>query len=100
MIASDVISNPRTQSYIHDVTVTIHFRGMNFRFLVFFKRHILLPANQAVQAAGGGLMEGDVLVVACGRNVSIRNLRGLVETRAADQAVIRYAARVNVESWH
>lgn len=37
-------------------------------------------------------MEGDVLLVACGSKVSVRNLRSGLEDRAADRAMKRYGS--------
>lgn len=37
-------------------------------------------------------MEGDVLLVACGTKVSVRNLRSGMETRAADIAIKRHVS--------
>ncbi|KAJ3805452.1 hypothetical protein F5876DRAFT_69781 [Lentinula aff. lateritia] len=89
--AGDLLSNPRLQPYIHDVALSIRYGGKSFKFLVFFKRHKLLPPNQSVQNLGGGLVDGDVLLVACGKRVSIRNLRSGLEDRAADKAVRRFS---------
>ena len=37
-------------------------------------------------------MDGDILLVACGKKVNIRNLRNGTETKAADEAVRRYSS--------
>lgn len=92
VLASDLLSNPQLQSYIHDLTVTIRHRRILYKFRVFFKRHSYLPVNRSIQGLGGGRMEGDVLLVACGTNVSVRNLKSGVETRAADIAIKRHVS--------
>ncbi|KAJ3915357.1 hypothetical protein F5877DRAFT_81915 [Lentinula edodes] len=89
VFAKDLLSEPRLQPYVHDVVLTIRFRGKSFRFLVFFKRHKLLPPNRTIQSLQGGHMNGDVLVVACGKRAPIRNLRSGLEDRAADRAIRR-----------
>ncbi|KAE9384559.1 hypothetical protein BT96DRAFT_1007957 [Gymnopus androsaceus JB14] len=89
VLASDLLSNPQLQSYIHDMTVTIRYRRILYKFRVFFKRHKYLPINRSIQSLGGGRMEGDVLLVACGAKVSVRNLKSGLETRVADRAMKR-----------
>ncbi len=90
ILAADELSHPKTQSYVHDSIVTIQYRRKTHTFRVFYKRHKLLPINRALQ---GLEMEGDILVVACGKKVGVRNMRGKVEERAAEQAVRRQAIR-------
>ncbi|KAJ3806106.1 hypothetical protein EV368DRAFT_48836, partial [Lentinula lateritia] len=89
VFAGDLLSKPRLQPYIHDVILTIRYCGKSFKFLVFFKKHKLLPPNETVRNLQGECMNGDVLVVACGKRVSIRNLRSGLEDRAADRAIKR-----------
>ncbi|KAJ3805514.1 hypothetical protein F5876DRAFT_69730 [Lentinula aff. lateritia] len=89
VLASSLLSGPRRQSYVHDITLKIRYRGIVFKFLVFFKRHKMLPLNLSIHNLGGRDMKGDFLLVACGTKVSIRNLRSGLEVRAADEAVIR-----------
>lgn len=90
VLASDLMSNPQTQPYTHDLVLTTRYQRTVYKFRVFFKRHKLLPVNQSIQSMGGGRIEGDLLVVACGRKVSVRNLRSGKEDRAADRAVKRH----------
>ncbi|KAJ3897941.1 hypothetical protein F5879DRAFT_813304, partial [Lentinula edodes] len=90
VLASSLLSGPRRQSYMHDITLKIQYRGIVFKFLVFFKRHKMLPLNLSIHNLGGRDMKGDFLLVACGTKVSIRNLHSGLEVRAADEAVIRY----------
>ncbi|KAJ3766487.1 hypothetical protein FB446DRAFT_653722, partial [Lentinula raphanica] len=87
--ASHLLSGQRTQPYVHDAVVKIRYEGRIFTFLVFFKRHKLLPVNVSIQNIGGRIMRGDVLLVACGTKVSVRNLRSGLEDRAADRAIQR-----------
>ncbi|KAJ3847691.1 hypothetical protein EV368DRAFT_68897 [Lentinula lateritia] len=89
VFAADILSNPRRQPYIHDITLSIHYRGTLYKFLVFFKKHKMLPPNQSIQNLGGRHIDGDVLLVACGKRVSIRNLRSGLEDRVADIAIRR-----------
>lgn len=89
LLASDELSGPREQPYIHDTVIRIKHRRKDYTFRVFYKRHKMLPINQAVQALAGVAMEGDVLVVACGKRVGIRNLSSRLEAQAAEHAVRR-----------
>ncbi|KAH7871144.1 hypothetical protein F5051DRAFT_447626 [Lentinula edodes] len=95
VFAGDLLSEPRIQPYIHDIALTVRYCGKSFTFLVFFKRHKLLPPNQSIQNLQGGHMRGDVLVVACGKRVPIRNLRSGLEDRAADRAIKRLTEALN-----
>ncbi|KAH7874201.1 hypothetical protein F5879DRAFT_1067459, partial [Lentinula edodes] len=94
VLASAELPHPQTQPYIHDSIVKVVHRGKQYKFRVFFKRHKLLPTNQAILQLAGAPMDGDVLVVACGTKVGIRNIRGRLETRAADKAVKRFAQHI------
>lgn len=98
VLASDLMSDHQMQPYIHDLVLTINCRRTVYKFRVFFKRHKLLPPNQSIHTMGGGRMEGDVLLVACGRKVSVRNLRSGIEDRVADRAVKRHVFRLRT-SW-
>ncbi|KAJ3752069.1 hypothetical protein FB446DRAFT_605450, partial [Lentinula raphanica] len=89
VLASDTLAGPNIQSYIHDTILNIHHRRRLYRFRVFFKRHVRLPVNQSIQRLSGIRMEGDVLLVACGRQVTVRNLRS-AEGRIADKAMRKY----------
>ncbi|KAJ3765864.1 hypothetical protein FB446DRAFT_794636 [Lentinula raphanica] len=93
--ASPLLSGQRIQPYIHDTVVKIRYGERNFTFLVFFKRHRRLPVNTTIQNIGGKAIHGDVLLVACGTNVSIRNLQSGIEDRAADRAVKRLTEKLN-----
>ncbi|KAH7872422.1 uncharacterized protein C8R40DRAFT_1052363, partial [Lentinula edodes] len=86
VLASDELSHPRTQSYVHDTIVSISHLGKRYKFRLFYKRHKLLPVNQAIQHLADVSLEGDVLVLVCGTKVEIRNLRSN-ELRAAEKAV-------------
>ncbi|KAH7874285.1 uncharacterized protein C8R40DRAFT_1047878, partial [Lentinula edodes] len=89
VFSGDLLSGSRLQPYIHDIVVTVRHRGTSFKYLVFFKRHKLLPPNQCIQNLQGGHINGDVLLVACGKKVSVRNLRNRLEVQAADKAIKR-----------
>ncbi|KAJ3928020.1 MAG: hypothetical protein NXY57DRAFT_902848, partial [Lentinula lateritia] len=91
IFAGNLLSGPRLQPYIHDIVLTIRYRGTLFKFLVFFKRHKLLPPNRCIQNLQGGHIDGDLLLVSCGKKVPIRNLRNRLEVRAADRAIKRLA---------
>ncbi|KAJ3852051.1 hypothetical protein EV368DRAFT_41834, partial [Lentinula lateritia] len=91
IFAGDLLSGPRLQPYIHDIVVTVRHRGTSFKYLVFFKRHKLLPPNQCIQNLQGGHIDGDLLLVSCGKKVPIRNLRNRLEVQAADRAIKRLA---------
>ncbi|KAF9065528.1 hypothetical protein BDP27DRAFT_1180507, partial [Rhodocollybia butyracea] len=90
VLASDLLSNHQLQPYIHDLMLTIYYEGVLHKFKVFFKRHKYLAVNQSIQHLGGGRMEGNVLLVACGAKVSVRNLRSGMEDQAADRAMKRH----------
>ncbi|KAJ3871271.1 hypothetical protein F5051DRAFT_341151, partial [Lentinula edodes] len=90
VLASDELSHPRTQSYVHDTIVSISHLGKRYKFRLFYKRHKLLPVNQAIQHLADVSLEGDVLVLVCGTKVEIRNLRSN-ELRAAEKAVRQFA---------
>ncbi|KAJ3897220.1 hypothetical protein F5879DRAFT_814131, partial [Lentinula edodes] len=90
VLASEELSHPKTQSYVHDTTVSISHLGKRYKFRLFFKRHKLLPVNQAIMRLANVSMEGDVLVLVCGSKVEIRNLRS-DELRAADKAVRQFS---------
>ncbi|KAJ3845691.1 hypothetical protein EV368DRAFT_53653, partial [Lentinula lateritia] len=89
VLASHLLAEPRLQPYIHDVTLKIRHCGKVYEFLVFFKRHKRLPLNLSVQNLGGRDVQGDILLVACGKRVSVRNLCSGLEDRAADKAIRR-----------
>ncbi|KAE9382938.1 hypothetical protein BT96DRAFT_1009845 [Gymnopus androsaceus JB14] len=94
LLAADQLSDPRMQPYVHDSIVTIFYRGKKYVFRVFYKRHKFLPINQALQNLAGVLMEGDVLVVAMGSKVGIRNIRDNLEMRVAERAVQKFAQKL------
>ena len=87
LLAADQLSEPRMQPYVHDSIVTTCHRGKKYVFRIFYKRHKFLPVNQALQQLAGVEMEGDVLVVAVGKKVGIRNIQSNLEMRAAERAV-------------
>lgn len=87
LLVADQLSDARMQPYVHDSIVTTNHRGKRYVFRIFYKRHKLLPMNQALQQLAGVQMEGDVLVVAVGKKVSIRNIHSSLEMRAAERAV-------------
>ena len=97
MLAADELSGQRLQPYVHDVTVTVRYRHKMFKFLVFFKRHKSLPGNRTVHSLSGMEMDGDVLLVACGKRVNVRNLRNGIERKAADLAISRCDLAYNQE---
>ncbi|KAJ3847059.1 hypothetical protein EV368DRAFT_51853, partial [Lentinula lateritia] len=94
VLASTELPHPQTQPYIHDSIVKVVHRGKQYKFRVFYKRHKLLPTNQAILQLAGAPMDGDVLVVACGTKVGIRNFGSRLEIRAADKAVKRFAQHI------
>lgn len=87
LLISDQLSDPRIQPYVHDCIVTTVFRHKRYVFRVFYKRHKLLPVNQALRRLTGVDMEGDVVIVAVGKTVNIRNIQNGLEMRAADHAM-------------
>ncbi|KAJ3736234.1 hypothetical protein DFJ43DRAFT_990276, partial [Lentinula guzmanii] len=91
VMASTNLMGARLQPYIHDCVVKIGHRRRQFTFRIFYKRHKFLPVNQAIQALAGVAIEGDVLIVACGKKVAVRNMQNRLEARAAEQAVKRFA---------
>ncbi|KAJ3768788.1 hypothetical protein FB446DRAFT_791984 [Lentinula raphanica] len=93
--ASQILSGQRMQPYVHDAVVKIRYGHRIFTFLVFFKRHKRLPVNIPIQNIGGKTMKGDVLLVACGTRVSVRNLCSGMEDRAADMAVKRLTEKLD-----
>ncbi|THU95288.1 hypothetical protein K435DRAFT_859673 [Dendrothele bispora CBS 962.96] len=95
VLAADELSGPRQQPYVHDIVVTLTYRRKVYKFRVFFKRHKLLPTNKSIRALCNVDVDGDVLVVACGKEVDVRNMRGKEEGRAADLAVKRLFARLD-----
>ncbi|KAJ3866967.1 hypothetical protein EV359DRAFT_35492, partial [Lentinula novae-zelandiae] len=100
IFAGNLLLGPRFQPYIHDIALTIHYRGKFFKFLVFFKRHKLLPPDQCIQNLQGGHIDGNLLLVSCGKKVLIRNLRNRLEVRAADRAIKRLAEALNpIRTW-
>ncbi|KAJ3873307.1 hypothetical protein F5051DRAFT_337890, partial [Lentinula edodes] len=94
VLAADELSHPRTQPYVHDSTVEIVHRGKRYKFRLFYKHHKLLPPNQAIQQLANVTMDGDILVVACGTKVNVRNFRNRLEVRAAEKAVRRFAQHI------
>ncbi|KAH7873336.1 uncharacterized protein C8R40DRAFT_1001392, partial [Lentinula edodes] len=62
VLASHLLSEPRLQPYIHDISLKIRHCGKVFNFLVFFKRHKRLPLNLSVQNLGGRAVHGDILL--------------------------------------
>jgi hypothetical protein len=89
VLAADELMGTKRQPYVHDSVVTIQHRRKNYTFRIFYKHHKLLPVNQPIQALDGLAMEGDVLVVACGKKVAVRNIQNNREIRAAENAVRR-----------
>ncbi|KAJ3779030.1 hypothetical protein FB446DRAFT_630835, partial [Lentinula raphanica] len=94
VFASDLLSDARLQPFVHDVVVSVQFGGQTRKFRVFFKRHVRLPLNQTLQNIGVHGFEGDVLVVAFGKQAPARNLRGWMENRAADEAIKKLATKI------
>ncbi|KAJ3716690.1 hypothetical protein C8R42DRAFT_588697, partial [Lentinula raphanica] len=43
--ASDLLSEARLQPFVHDVVVSVRHRQKTYKFRVFLKRHVQLPAN-------------------------------------------------------
>ncbi|KIK53123.1 hypothetical protein GYMLUDRAFT_122538, partial [Collybiopsis luxurians FD-317 M1] len=78
------------QPYIHDIIVTIFYNKKQYKFCIFFQRHLYLPSNQCVAGVNGAPIAGDLLVVACGKRYDVQNMNGLAETQAADLAARRY----------
>ncbi|KAJ3859657.1 hypothetical protein EV359DRAFT_50514, partial [Lentinula novae-zelandiae] len=77
VLASAELPHPQTQPYIHDSIVKVVHYGKQYKFQVFFKRHKLLPTNQAILQLAGALMDGDILVVACGTKAVKRFISSL-----------------------
>lgn len=90
LLAADQLSDAKRQPYVHDCTVTTTFRRRRYAFRIFYKRHKHLPLNQAVHTVANVAMEGDVIVVAYGKRVGLRNMRSRLEMRAAQDAVQKY----------
>lgn len=83
------LSDPKRQPYVHDSIVSVRYRRKSYTFRIFYKRHKLLPINQGLSQLAGVEMEGDVLVVMCGKRVGVRNICNALEMRAAEHAVQR-----------
>ncbi|KAJ3779633.1 hypothetical protein GGU10DRAFT_382120 [Lentinula aff. detonsa] len=94
LLVADQLSDPRMQPCVHDSIVTTCHRGKKYVFRIFYKRHKCLPVNQALQQLAGVEMEGDVLVVAVGKKVGIRNIHSNLEMRAAERAVQKFAQKL------
>ncbi|KAJ3808658.1 hypothetical protein F5876DRAFT_45554, partial [Lentinula aff. lateritia] len=92
VLASHLLAEPRLQPYIHNITLKICHCGKVYEFLVFFKRHKKLPLNLSVQDLGGRDVQGDILLVACGKRVSVWNLCSGLEDKAANKAIKQYVA--------
>ncbi|KAF9064072.1 hypothetical protein BDP27DRAFT_1230994, partial [Rhodocollybia butyracea] len=95
VLAADELMGTKQQPYVHDSVITIEHRRKKYTFRIFYKHHKLLPINQPIQALGGVAMEGDVLVVACGKKVAVRNFQNSREIRAAENAVRRFVQRLS-----
>ncbi|KAJ3769379.1 hypothetical protein FB446DRAFT_648748, partial [Lentinula raphanica] len=91
VLASEELSRSSTQPYIHDCVVEVVHRRKRYKFRVFFKRHKKLPINQPILQLSNARMDGNVLVVACGTKVSVKNLGSRLEACAANKAVQRFA---------
>ncbi|KAJ3900220.1 hypothetical protein F5879DRAFT_925620 [Lentinula edodes] len=95
VLASEELTHHKTQSYIHDCIVSVTHSGKSYKFRIFFKCHKFLPTNQGILQSANVEMDGDVLVVACGKRVTIRNLRNNIEVRAAEKAVKKFAQHID-----
>ncbi|KAF8951227.1 hypothetical protein BDZ97DRAFT_1626701, partial [Flammula alnicola] len=62
-IMEEAFSGMRTQPHIHDVIVTVQWRGRWYRFHIFVKNHRLLPMNPTVSAMVPGCQwNGDIVI--------------------------------------
>ncbi|KAJ3753727.1 hypothetical protein EV360DRAFT_74277 [Lentinula raphanica] len=91
VFATETLSYPKMQRYVHDSIVDVVYYGRLYTFRVFYRRHKRLPTNQRILQLTGIEMDGDVLVVAYGTRFGVRNFRGNVEAQAADEAVRKLA---------
>ncbi|THU83948.1 hypothetical protein K435DRAFT_688532, partial [Dendrothele bispora CBS 962.96] len=89
VLAWHQLNDPRLQPYVHDIIVTTVYRRKSYKFRVFLKRHKNLPLSLSIRQLADVDVGGDIMLVACGKKVDIRNMCGRAETRAADQAVRR-----------
>ena len=67
-----------TQPYIHNCLVTVHESVHEYRFMVFFKRHVLLRKNKCLPTLLQGsvsILQGDVLVMRLGSVAAYVNMR-------------------------
>ncbi|KAJ3744548.1 hypothetical protein EV360DRAFT_90165 [Lentinula raphanica] len=92
--ADEELTGDTIDSKVHDLIVSITHRRKKYKFRVFFRRHDDLPVNQSILNWANEDMEGDVLVVACGKVVDVRNMRGRLEEKVAKIAVRRLAHRL------
>ncbi|KAJ3766152.1 hypothetical protein FB446DRAFT_654206 [Lentinula raphanica] len=97
VLANEELMKPRGVNYVHDVIVNINYEGKNYTYRVFFRRYMTLPANQPIRNLAGPnvRMEGDLLVVGCGKRVEVRNLGGRQDLLAMREAVRRMARRLS-----
>ena len=65
------------QPYIHNCAITIHEGRRIHRFMVFYKRHCRLQANQCLSTMvqGATTIQGDVIVMRMGSKATYVNLR-------------------------
>ncbi|KAJ3717721.1 hypothetical protein C8R42DRAFT_586514 [Lentinula raphanica] len=90
VLANEELTGSEVNQFVHDIIVSITHRRKKYAFRVFFRRHVDLPINQSVLNWTNEMMEGDVLVVACGKVVDVRNMRGRLEEQVAKMAIRRY----------
>jgi len=80
-----------TQPYIHNCLVTVQEGFHEYRFMVFFKRHVLLRKNKCLSTLVRGvapICKGDVLVMRLGSLAAYVNMRDR-DTILADWLVRR-----------
>ncbi|KIK60928.1 hypothetical protein GYMLUDRAFT_167209, partial [Collybiopsis luxurians FD-317 M1] len=95
VLAASTLRFQRTQPYVHDIIVTVFHQSKLYKFHTFFRRHVHLPRNRCVVGVNDSLIGGDLLIVACGKEFDVRNMKGSMEMQAADFAVRRYVCAVS-----
>ncbi|KAF9523952.1 hypothetical protein CPB83DRAFT_774687, partial [Crepidotus variabilis] len=66
------------QPYIHNCIVTVHYRRRINRFMIFFKQHLKLQQNIAIQQLLGRppVLRGDAVVMRVGKVHPYVHMRG------------------------
>ena len=76
--AENLISFQRLQPYVHNCLVILAEGPHTYKFMVFFKRHVLLPQNDCLHKLANGptILRSDVVVMSVGVNAAYVNMKG------------------------